>query len=819
MNTSQPLSLSASSGLLSRRRFRAVASWAQIVAVTMMSVMPVQTSRAIYVPDEAGQPVWLALPGESDVAGALDDTPNENNDPAWMVEFTNAVASGAVSFWSGGSFAEDGVWNSYGGQWLAAVGGTIPDGDSDGLPDVVDTHPTDPTNNSFEFQGGSYLINNIRHAFRAGIYAGEDTDSNSNGLPDVLEDWFYNPSNHGTLQHWAGGTLLINGEWSTFDPVHYFADSVEDTDGDSLPDEIDPYPSDAWNNTYFSWPGGSFRVDGQMSVFPPADYSGLFSDQDADDIADVADPYPTDPSNNSAWWPGGAFEFSAEGVPSATLNVAGQWHAATAVDADGNGIPDDIDLSNVISDYLASVASAGSEENVEIDPPDEEAPSVFTWPESTLSFTIQNDVVEFQPTEYAGVFVDEDGDGIHDPADPFPGDPYNNNDTDGDGLSDSVELQYPGHLNPQVADAQNLRVINGVEDTVSYLDVFNNFPGHPLNQPLPVDETVLDDDGDGMPNVWEIANGLDPSDATDAAGSIVGDFMTNLEKYNMGLNPQVFVNQAQVEALGFDWNEVMTNHNVDMSYEENDWDNDGVSNVDEIVVFSTNHRNAASMPTTQAIAAAIIASQVSATTLMNFQSLVENPLPPLAAEEGHDTEIETEEEEANESGETVEEGGTGGEDLSIGSNCQKCLARLPSVIPNGPCQPCFDDRAWAKFLWALEADKQRQDLELLRAMYDRRNSIESDLAELDKAIRGEEEKEPPDYAELTRLRNEKAFLQLEWLRLDNFAIPALEQKIDAHESLGFEPSLDGHCTHTAPCPYHCEVCGGDVFGCTCAGSP
>lgn len=48
-----------------------------------------------------------------------------------------------------------------------------------------------------------------------------------------------------------------------------------------------------------------------------------------------------------------------------------------------------------------------------------------------------------------------------------------------------------------------------------------------------------DSDGDGMPDEWEVANGLNPNDGTDANIDSDTDGLTNLEEFQYGTNPQV----------------------------------------------------------------------------------------------------------------------------------------------------------------------------------------------------------------------------------------------------------------------------------------
>lgn len=65
-------------------------------------------------------------------------------------------------------------------------------------------------------------------------------------------------------------------------------------------------------------------------------------------------------------------------------------------------------------------------------------------------------------------------------------------------------------------------------------------------------EPRLDSDGDGMPDEWEIANGLNPNDPSDANGDCTGDGYTNIEKYINGISTKVKV----------DWTDLRNNYDT-----------------------------------------------------------------------------------------------------------------------------------------------------------------------------------------------------------------------------------------------------------------
>ena len=65
-------------------------------------------------------------------------------------------------------------------------------------------------------------------------------------------------------------------------------------------------------------------------------------------------------------------------------------------------------------------------------------------------------------------------------------------------------------------------------------------------------KTWKDSDGDGMPDEWEIANGLNPNDPSDANLDCNGDGYTNIEKYINGIDTKKKV----------DWTDLKNNHDT-----------------------------------------------------------------------------------------------------------------------------------------------------------------------------------------------------------------------------------------------------------------
>ncbi|RME91375.1 MAG: hypothetical protein D6766_11955, partial [Verrucomicrobia bacterium] len=78
-------------------------------------------------------------------------------------------------------------------------------------------------------------------------------------------------------------------------------------------------------------------------------------------------------------------------------------------------------------------------------------------------------------------------------------------------------------------------------------------PFHRFVQPTPgapnAESANPDLDGDGMPNLWETAHGLDPHDPTDASLDTDGDGLTNLQEFLAGTDPNDPASALRIEAL------------------------------------------------------------------------------------------------------------------------------------------------------------------------------------------------------------------------------------------------------------------------------
>jgi hypothetical protein len=120
--------------------------------------------------------------------------------------------------------------------------------------------------------------------------------------------------------------------------------------------------------------------------------------------------------------------------------------------------------------------------------------------------------------------------------------------------SDDLELRRPGE--PSAEEVPYILVervrysdaapwpaeADGIGFSLQRADdtLFGNDPANwSAATPTPGPQAIsLDSDGDGLPDSWETANGLDPRNPADAALDTDGDGLTNLAEYRAGTDPR-----------------------------------------------------------------------------------------------------------------------------------------------------------------------------------------------------------------------------------------------------------------------------------------
>ena len=206
----------------------------------------------------------------------------------------------------------------------------------------------------------------------------------------------------------------------------------------------------------------------------------------------------------------------------------------------------------------------------------------------------------FNVTSYAPSF-DVDGDGM--PNDWEVANGLNPNsrddaddDGDGDGFPNIVEYQVgtnpaSGVSVPSATMVSTLLAATALTPTADYmLNEFFNLDATLGADFFTVTSYNPDFDGDGMYNQWEIDNGLDPNNATDASSDLDGDGYTNLDEFqghsdpaNNALVPFSEITFSDDDGDGLP-NEWELSHGLNPGYPfdaSGDLDGDGFTNMDE----------------------------------------------------------------------------------------------------------------------------------------------------------------------------------------------------------------------------------------------
>ncbi len=449
----------------------------------------VPSGGALQAPDSDGDGVVDPLDRDSDGDGLMD-----------------LVEAGGVDADNDG--VVDGFMDGDADGWQDALTGTglpRPDGDSDGVPDVLDLDSDNDGIADVLEAGGSdpdgdgrvgaspQQVDALgveqsaplapRDTDGDGVHDQRDLDSDNDGIPDVIESGGSDPDGDGIS---GSGQPQVDSQGRVAPML-----MLTDTDGDGA---ADPYDLDADEDSLSDLVESGFPDvddDGRVDGFTDLNGDGFddarsgtplnLPDSDGDGIPDYRD---SDDLDRDGLLDDDDLDDDNDGIPD-------MLEGDGAVDTDGDGVPDSRDLDSD-NDGLLDLAESGADAagldadgNGRID-------AVHTVGANGLADAVESTADSGQIAYNGGVLLDTDADGVAD---------FRDLDSDNDGIVDVIENGgSDGDGDGRLGSGQPM--VNG--------DGVAAGGGQPL----------VDTDGDGQPDARDLdADGDGRNDVLEAGGS------------------------------------------------------------------------------------------------------------------------------------------------------------------------------------------------------------------------------------------------------------------------------------------------------------
>lgn len=364
--------------------------------------------------------------------------------------------------------------------------------------------------------------------------------------------------------------------------INPIPDPNADSDGDSMSDGweslhgLEPFQSDAGED-----PDEDGLTNAEEAV---AGTHPLHGDSDADGLGDAQEVHGATHADNP--------DTDADGMPDGWEIIQGLdplIHDA-GQDADGDGLSNHAEWLAGTSVQQADSDFDGLSDLLDPSPLDRPSPDAPQGATSALDGDADRmpddwEIVHGLDPQVDDSESDADLDGLVAVLEwlyeTFPGVP----DSDGDGLSDGVEVHTHG-TDPANPDTDKDGVDDGDE-----VWVYGSHPGlvdsdgDGLPDGWEVDNgmnpTSADSDGDTLPDTWEIAQGLNPI-ADDRLYDLDNDGLNNLDEYTRGT--KAYAGDSDYDGLP-DGDEVLIHGTNPLL---GDTDNDGVNDGAEVTLYLTN---------------------------------------------------------------------------------------------------------------------------------------------------------------------------------------------------------------------------------------